>query len=128
MITNRNSEMVPANVTLMTTSTVYVYKSSNLLIAYGVAAFLSIASAFAGAYAFYTNGISYDTKITTLVSTMQSIEVSISLTRSLISVLRKVQMKEPLLDMQTKNQTARKRAESMSVRLDAIDGFIVRSP
>lgn len=121
------SETVPANVTSTNVSTVYVYKPSNLFIAYGTAIALSIASSLVGAYAFYVNGKSYDNKPTNFGMAMQNPEVSyvckedegIANSTKVTEVLRRFRA--------TKGRSARKKIEETKIRLDPNEGFVVRS-
>jgi hypothetical protein len=67
--------MVTANVTATFIKTVYVYEDLNLLLVYSLAIFFSTVFVIIGSYAFYRNGVSCDTKVSTFAISMQNPEV-----------------------------------------------------
>jgi hypothetical protein len=64
-----------ANATITSTEKVYLYESKNLIIVYSCVLVASIAAVFIGAFSLHSNGISYDTSVSTFAITMQNPEV-----------------------------------------------------
>ncbi|KAJ4303144.1 hypothetical protein N0V90_002036 [Kalmusia sp. IMI 367209] len=68
-------ELVATNVTSHKLLTIYIYRPANLIIAYGISIFLCAGSVIVGMYAFWINGVAYDTKLTTFGVAMQQPEI-----------------------------------------------------
>lgn len=76
------------NTTIHTTApeTVYNYKSKNLIIVYACVWAASALSVLIGAFALNSNGEAYDTKISTIATTMQSPDVRITVQKQNLNV------------------------------------------
>jgi hypothetical protein len=67
--------MVMTNVNTTSTETVYLYESRNLIAVYSCMLVARTAAVLIGAFSFHSNGVSYDTNVSTFAITMQNPEV-----------------------------------------------------
>lgn len=110
-----------ANATTMRSATVYVYKSRNLFIAYGISIFVSTLSVIVGAYAMYLNGFVYDTSPSTFGLALRRDEVRADAVHHANT--------ETLITSQVKEvmQQKKERSKKMKIKYDPDRGFMLKS-